>query len=182
MLTREEFIERVNGYWGQLYDDEKHELYQLATMVPEGGRIVEIGALYGLSTACLALGAPGARILSIDNWSYRPLASMLASPEENAHRLEVLGIHNVEFLTADSMTIETPNYPIDLLWIDAGHDYEHVHHDIFTSGPAAKVIACHDYGFSYEGVTQAIDEFVASHPEYEIDHQTVLMVVIKKKS
>jgi predicted O-methyltransferase YrrM len=181
MKTFEEIEKDACTIWGQVWGDERLELYQQAHKVPANGRIVEIGSLYGHSTAVLALAAPDAKILSIDNWSYHPEPTMIASPEENTKRLAALGISNVEFNTADSLQLGRPIYPIDLLWIDAGHEYLYICHDIFTYGPEAKAIICHDYNTEFPGVTQAVDEFIAAHQDYYIDHTTGSVVVIYRR-
>jgi hypothetical protein len=48
-------------------------LYNLARGVSAGGIIVEIGGLYGGTTAALGLANPSARIVVVDDFSWSPL-------------------------------------------------------------------------------------------------------------
>jgi len=52
---------------------------------------------------------------------------------------------------------------LDFVYIDAGHDYEHVKADLDAWGVKVKVggiIGGHDYGYPQSGVKQAVDEFI----------------------
>ena len=170
-------IESIPGYVG--LEDEK-ELYRQAKLVPPNGYIVELGSLFGRSATALALGNPKALIYSVDMYDQVKLGTMAGkidwSQEGNFNRLKHLGISNVKFFKGDTKTVVLPNRPIDLLWIDASHEYEDVKADIFRFGPRAKVIMCHDYRDvlqdidSHPGVTKAIDEFLLAYPEFHIEN------------
>jgi hypothetical protein len=181
-------IETIPGYIG--LEDEK-ELYRQAKLVPKNGYIVELGSLFGRSACALALGNPEAIIYSVDIYDQIKLGTMKGtidwSQEGNFNRLKIFKINNVKFLKGNSKTIVLPNRSIDLLWIDASHEYEDVKHDIFRFGPRAKVIMCHDYhdastdADSHPGVTKAVDEFLLAYPEFHIENHIWSTVTICKE-
>ena len=169
-----EIIESIPGYIGE---KDERELFARAQAVPEDGHILELGSLFGRSAATLALGAPTAKILSVDNYQNdASLDNILDfSPEGNTERLSNLGIHNVTFVKGNSHKLVYRDN-IDLLWIDCGHEYEDVKADLDRFGFLATTICLHDYrsedtGIDTQpGVTCATNEWISEHPEFHIDH------------
>jgi hypothetical protein len=181
-------IDTIPGYIGE---KDAAELWVRAKAVPANGFILELGSLFGRSAFVLGSSASFARIISVDNYSHilRPEElSIDYSPAGNAKRLKDLGVTNVVFLNCNSEEIvsQIPKF-IDLLWIDANHEYEFVRSDIFGFGPLSKVIMAHDYRGrdtgedTSPGVTKAIDEFLAKNPEWVIDHHEWSTITLIKK-
>ncbi len=52
------------------------------------------------------------------------------------------------------------NMPIDLVFIDAGHDYKNAYADIQAWRPLCRLISGHDYDEKFPGVMRAVDELV----------------------
>lgn len=179
--------------------EDAYELYSGALRVPKNGYILELGSFLGKSAAVLALGAPTAKIISIDiynelgmldviwTWMGVPRNSIDWSPEGNTKRLAVLGIHNVEFIKSDSGIASIPDGLIDLLWIDCNHTYEYTNRDLCQYGLRAATIMLHDYENGgkkvdkFPGVTQAVNEFLLAHPEYYIERHVASTVTLCKK-
>src|SRR3990167_5570095 len=114
--------------------------------------IVEIGTLRGNSA--LILGATGNDVVTIDNYD--------SSNSSKSGAIDLLaGLVNVRVFESESSATGKKYYgPIDLLFIDGGHDYEQVKADIEAwYDKVSGKIAFHDYG-SWPGVTQAVDEAI----------------------
>lgn len=180
-VNAQEIVTKMSVIRTWLYDEEKMRLATLAQEVPAGGTIVEVGALYGGSTALLALGQPEATVHSHDNFSWSP--EVPASAAFMLENLKELGIENVVIHEGDSrVTAKEWDRPIDLLWIDGGHSFEFVWNDLSTFGPHAKVIALHDYkNPSWPDIEQAVVRFLAEHENYFIDPLVVGQVVTLRR-
>jgi len=169
--------------WMELIEQDK--LFSLATEVPPGGTIVEVGCLYGGSTALLGHGCPTATIHVFDEFSWSPSPDMKAGRETLMTNLEKAGVPNEIILTeGDSrQTGKFWNAPIDLLWVDGGHSLEFIESDLTNFGPHAKVIACHDYDNpGWPTIRQAVKAFIAAHKEWHIDDIMGTVVVLRKEN
>ena len=190
-------IETIPGFIG--LEDER-ELYTQASKVSLNGFILELGSAFGRSAAALAFGNPAANILSIDMYwqDKKDLPEGFDfSPNGNGMRLAKLGITNVSFLQDNTLTMDLSKYfsfeplPIDLLWHDCSHTYEDVISDLNKFGQYANVIMIHDYTESqdspipgqiqFPGVTKAMDEFLANHPEFYIQHHKWSTLTIARR-
>ena len=187
MLTREQLLKQVSFIPSWISENEKWDMYQQACQVPVGGKITEIGCLFGSSTACLALGAPTAEIVSYDNFCWQPIPVYIASEESTLDRLSKIGIKNVKIINADSMALPAQTEPIDLLWIDANHQFEYVLNDLDKFGPVSKVILLHDYSGNIlnpagaqPGVSKAVEVFLLQYPTFKVDHVTDSLAVLCK--
>lgn len=183
-VTAETLLATISHIPSWMTDDEKLELFQLGQAVPAGGRIIEIGALYGGSTAILGLASRGeADLFVVDNFSWSPLADTPASQDQLRANLKTVGLTKITVAEMDSRTcIYNSDAPkIDLLWIDGGHSFEFIYHDLSTFGPYAQVIACHDYDNpAWPTIRQAVEQFISEHPEWRVDHVVGQVVVLCK--
>jgi predicted O-methyltransferase YrrM len=141
--------------------NERECLAKLAREVPIGGKVMEIGALLGGVTAVLALANPGAHITTIDNFSWRPDDQMQTSAEIVMANMKKVGVRNVVVITGDSKKLGGPQTaPIDLVWIDGGHEYDQAFSDLVLFGLRSKVIAIHDYDNPWLTIHKAVDDFI----------------------
>lgn len=163
---------------------ERMELARLAEDTPEGGCIVEIGALYGGMTIVMGQANQLARITSIDNFSWTPPGydARPACKAEMERNLAAFGVQ-AEIIEGDSREIgRTWNRPIDLLLIDGGHSYEFVFTDLVNFGPHAQVIACHDWDNPFwPTIRQAVEDWLQEQRDWEIDHTVETVVVLKRR-
>jgi hypothetical protein len=129
------------------------------------GDVVEIGTLLGFGTHYLAAGkAPAQRLISVDNYSWNPLA---LSPEQHV-RLTRAVLHaliargEVELRNEDKdlfFQSYAPVHPPALVFLDSDHSYEGTREDIRRSRQlGAKLICGHDYQEACPGVVRAVDE------------------------
>lgn len=69
-------------------------------------------------------------------------------------------------MTSREAAEEVFNTPVDLIYIDASHDYESVKEDIGLWAPfAGKIICGDDYDENWPGVKKAVDEFFYPHAQ-----------------
>lgn len=177
----------IYNIYGHVSPAEMELLYRLASEVPSGGNIVEIGSFQGRSTVCLGLGAKqaGAWVYSIDPHEDCQINETTHYGMEN-HAALLKNL--VDFQVAD--TVRVIGLPallahrawghitiwrydrdwvndlplVDLLWIDGSHEHKDVVDDLWSwrqsLSPTSK-IALHDASGHFPGVTQAMNEFIA---------------------
>lgn len=185
-MTLPDTVHNIHGF---LSVPEAELLYKLASEVPAGGRIVEIGSFQGKSTVCLGLGAKqaGAQVWAVDpHEDCQVNATTHYGMENHAALLKNL----VGFGVADTVrVVALPSCAvsgrlisdyIDLVWIDGDHDYESVSYDLRmwsnTITDTGK-IAVHDSSGHFPDVNRALDEFLAKgrwHIIEQVDATAVL--------
>lgn len=165
----------INNVHGFISLPEMELLYTLASRVPSGGTVVEIGSYQGRSTICLALGAKeaGALLYSIDPHDTYEVDGTQYSMADNQAYYENIAKYGVgdvvktinlsSFETATAWRVNSDM--IDLLWIDGNHSYESVKEDftlwswfISTTGK----IAMHDTAGHHVTVSRFVDEMLAN--------------------
>lgn len=176
---------------GYLSADEAELLYRLATEVPKGGVIVEIGSYRGKSTVCLGLGArwAGAFVWAIDpHEDYQVTNETHYGMENHAillkNLLEFEVAETVRVVALPSMLITHVTRvmtQIDLLWVDGSHDYTAVSDDLnewgyYTNGK----IALHDTNGHFLGVNKALQEFLAKNKDWKIGETVDSITVLER--
>jgi precorrin-6B methylase 2 len=159
-------------------------LEKLAAEVPSGGLIVDIGVLYGSTTAVMALSNPQAHILSMDNFCWTPEGAPKPTAAMFMANLSGLGIGNVELMEGDSKAfMKGWNRPIDLCFIDGDHTYAGVHSDLYGFAPFSKVIAVHDYNSPFwHDINKVIHQFLLEKPEWQMVEIAEMLAVLRKKA
>jgi predicted O-methyltransferase YrrM len=136
-----------------------HWLCQLAQQAPDGPGI-EIGVYCGASLIAWSLARAGrGRSIGVDNWSYRDIANLKATCEENMKWANVAA----QLIDADSE--QAARQVIELLafcFIDGDHTQPGIEKDIEVWIPkiaSSGVLVFHDYGRHKRGcyVTEAVD-------------------------
>lgn len=170
--------------------------------------VTEMGARTGDSTKAFLFANPG-KFISYDYQYENPephfesAVKSLISVFEGAQQQGI----NCQYIGADVLTIEIEE--TDLLFIDTWHCYDQLKRELeLHAGKVRKYIAFHDtftYGEDGEGyphldpnhpqkdnldgtggIRLAIDEFLQSNPEWEIEYETEknngLMIISKSES
>jgi predicted O-methyltransferase YrrM len=143
--------------------DTSHHLPTLSLLVTEFGlrNVVELGVRTGVSTLALleAAAAQGGSVLSVD---VEPCA-------EARERVDDAGLGErwrfVQMSDLDMPDEGIPD-PIDLLFVDTTHLYDHTLAELEKYGArlrAGSWVALHDYT-SCDGVTRAVRDWIRSHP------------------
>jgi hypothetical protein len=149
-------------------------LVRLVRQVSEGNRlwspirVLEVGSWAGLST--LALAQPGVQVHCVDHWQgnrgdrlgevvkrYPPdVPFQIFCSNMGSRLLKTIFPHRGSSLLFASIW----PMPMDLIFIDASHEYEDVANDINAWRPHVRpggILCGHDYGV-FAGVTRAADE------------------------
>ena len=150
---------------GTLTAEEEGRIAELVgRAASHDGPILEFGTLFGLSTRLIAMHAPsGRRVITIDNFSWNPLALPPALHELLARRVlrSEIAAGQVELAATGSAAFRAAyRGPAPaLVFLDADHAYEPVRDEIAWARSAGAAIICgHDYGSAEFGVTRAVDE------------------------
>lgn len=124
--------------------------------------VVEIGAWKGRSTRALASAK---RVISVDHWkgsddeSQFPLEEVSSAYSdwlENTKDLENVGALKMSSIEAAKTFADKS---VDMVFIDAAHDYQSVLADIEAWRPKAlKIIAGHDYSLGWPDVVKAVND------------------------
>ena len=128
------------------------------------GPIIEIGTLFGFTTALLASWvSDGRKVVTVDNFSWNPwglvpeahqaLTRRVLAPFLRSGRVEIAAQGSAEFFAAYA------GPPPSLVFIDGDHSYDAVWRDIAAAKQAgAAVIGGHDYASTIPGVVRAVEE------------------------
>ena len=171
-------------------------LAYLASIVPVGGTIVEIGSFCGKSACFMAAAVKHAGtkvpVHCVDLWytggktqqanhSYKKFKRIFDANVVTFQLENIVVPHMVES-TAFAKSWKTP---IDLLFIDAGHSYTACLADYQAWYKFIKPggwIAFHDYVPRFHGVMKVVDKHVIPSNLFENVHITHDMVVFKDKT
>lgn len=171
-----------NNATNGITDLELQHLSWLASQVPTGGVIVEIGSHRGKSTCALGCGLRhannlSAKIFAIDLWlkgqgktfDHYSSAETWQIFQDQVAALGLVDLVHTRMMSSKEAASKRKR-PIDLLWIDASHKYKDVLLD-FTLWekfvPVGGRIAFHDYGTRFPGVDKVIDEHVISSGNWD---------------
>jgi predicted O-methyltransferase YrrM len=157
--------------------------------------IVEVGSYCGKSTVVFGLGLRqlglvGARVYSIDphdgvistvNGSTTRTAPTL---DKFTNNMKLAGLTAVVEPVVARSTETAWDRPIDFLFVDGLHDYEHVAEDFSHFAPCLKVgglAAFHDCAPYFPGVLKFVQELLRSG-KYSKDASAKSLMVLKKRS
>jgi hypothetical protein len=149
---------RADRIRGWLTRDQGRQLWDAATGVPTGGRILEIGSHEGRSTIVLAAAAEQrqARVVAVDPHLAGGMFGGAATREKFRTNVSDAGLADTVELIEEKSTDLRPRWdePIDVLFIDGKHDYWTVRDDLRWADhlPAGAPVLIHD-AFSSIGVT-----------------------------
>lgn len=121
--------------------DEAAHLYRVASELPAGATIVEVGRFKGGSTLLIAAAMPaGAELHSYDLHVELPPGFTAEAIDAGIRAaLERYGLgENVTLHVADSRSVELPAAGVDLLFLDGDHSYEGVRADFEHWLPALR--------------------------------------------
>lgn len=167
---------------GTTSDHECRLLFYLACQAPGDGRLVEIGAFKGKSTAWLAQAARhgGKRLVSIDPHLQGTRDAFVQTVEQFLIE-PVADIHQALSHDVGADWRE----PIAFLWVDGGHDYEIVRQDIddFTPHLQPGAFAAFDdvNEATFPGVVRALAETLHRDPTFTYRGRLGTIAIFQKK-
>lgn len=155
---------------GWFTDLDIAEYRKLAEEVPDGGTICELGVWKGRSLCSIAdiIKRKKLRVIAVDTFAgsdNEPVGKELAKTVDigaeflgNMHRFGLMPV--VHRMTGNEASQLIQDGLLDLLFIDANHNYEEVRGDLERWEPKVRgVIGGHDYnGVDWPGVRRAVDE------------------------
>lgn len=167
------FYENIQGWFGFI------DFYQkMAKQLPNNSHIVEVGAWKGQSTAFMAVEIinSGKKIQFdvIDTWlgseeGIHQTDTMIISNSLYQHFLDnmkpVEGYYTPRRMTSLEAASTYNDNSLDLVFLDAEHDYNNVREDILAWLPKVKfggVLAGDDYASNWPGVVRAVNELLPS--------------------
>lgn len=173
----EDIWPKIDAVEGFLLPGQEEWLFRTTKSLPDGARIVEIGAYKGRSTLSLAYGCVGSRrhVFSIDkfqgvypdlNGNDRLQAEFLKGFfDEWSGNLEANGLSQYATpLSGDSQEIvRIWKAPVHLLFIDGSHQYDDVMADFRGFYPyvvPGGIVALHDVTQKWEGPLRAWQECI----------------------
>ena len=165
-------LAHIDGVEGWLSVDQAERLWNAATPLGPGARLVEIGSFRGRSAVVLATAAgPGTSLVAIDPHAGNDRGDLRGegeTQEEEAEidhkafnaNLDAAGVRDrvthIRKFSHDA--IDDVEAPVDLLYVDGAHQYRPAVDDIRAFGAKVKpggTMLVHD-SFSSVGVTLAI--------------------------
>ncbi len=152
---------RAEPVAGWLTRDQGRALWDAASSVPAGGRILEIGSHQGRSTIVLAAAARevGAEVVAVDPFIAGGMFGGAATRELFAANIDAAGVADAVRLITEKSTVLRPQWhePLAMVFIDGKHDYWTVRDDLRWTRhlPGGAPVLIHD-AFSSIGVTCAL--------------------------
>jgi predicted O-methyltransferase YrrM len=152
------------SYWSLIEVEQALLRRAIEQSAAANGPIIEIGPLFGFTTAMMASWMGGSRkLITVDNYSWNPwgitpevhraLSSRVLAPFVQPRRVEIVDQDSETFFS----TYEGP--PPALVFIDGDHSYPSVHKEIaWAKKLQVPIIGGHDYHPRAPGVIQAVDE------------------------
>ena len=147
------------------------DLEYLASAASKSPRIAEVGSWRGRSTYVLAKSTPG-MVYAIDTWagSAEHKEELAAKPKDwlfldfknNMSGVDNITVSRTSSLVAASQCFEA-GLKLDMIFIDASHDYAGVRADIVAWLPNLReggIMCGHDYDPGWPGVKQAVHELI----------------------
>ena len=202
ILSDKSYKNLFNDVEGYLYVEEGCALLALAAKGPGYGAVVEIGSYRGRSTCFLAYGVKMSNrgvVYAVDHFKGSPEhkvgalnedeillkeKSLLPQFEKNIRKYN---LHDhVSVIVSESKVASTlwDGRPIRLLFIDGDHSYDSTKSDfdawskyIETGG----VVAFHDVGESWPGVTRFTEELMNNDANFKIKLAVGSLRVFQKK-
>jgi predicted O-methyltransferase YrrM len=161
-----------NLNFGENWFDYAHVYDYFISQLPKNAKVVEVGCWKGKSVAYLAVEAINSgkeiTIDAVDTWEGSPEHQQDAYVRNKTlYELFCENIKPISHIVTpikkrslDAVNLYA-NESLDLVFIDAAHDYNSVLQDIKAWLPKVKqggIIAGHDYNDTWPGVKQAVQE------------------------
>lgn len=154
-----------NGWFS---DEDIKEYRRLASQVPMGGTIAELGVWMGRSLCSIAdiIKERKLNVIAVDTFkgtkgedAHKDIQNLRDTFEKNMKDFDLTRMVMVYEMTTNKAVNHVEDKSIDLCFIDARHDYEGVNEDINNWLPTVRgVIAGHDFSDNWKGVKKAVNE------------------------
>jgi len=182
---------------GWANENQLKEIERLAKTIPKYGKIVELGAFLGRSSYAWAKSChPTVKVYCIDHWSGWKLKESdfnqsVVPPvgwtpnltcSEELFKKYTKKCENIIPIKAYSPYLVWKEGPIDLVYIDDGHEYENTKANIefwYEKVKKGGIVCGDDYSTYWPSVIKAVDE-IAQELSVEIEHNVIFFWQFKK--
>lgn len=164
-MNTEEVLEKIKDIPSNVKDADTEMHVKYLQDLPGKPLILDFGTGWGKLVCSIALACPQAEIYTFDPGT--PYQDY--EPQVRKYLADHVG-ERVHFEINDSYEHQWAK-KVDVLSIDSSHTYEDTKHEVAKYFPLVKspgLIFLHDYNVASVGVKQAVDEYLATHPGYEI--------------
>jgi len=159
-------LNKIEGWFTR---NEASAMQSLVRQLSSGAKVVELGSFQGRSSVVIAsVLPPGGMLYCVDHFKgslehqgnefkLDDLLSKFTSNIKNHHVDDKIALLVMDTLQAAN---EFEMESVDLLFVDASHDYESIRADILYWYSKLKVgglLVCHDYSTYWPGVREAIE-------------------------
>ncbi len=159
------------------FSEEEGLFYRSLCKKIKGGRIVEIGVWQGLSSSYISkiCEINGNEVYLVDHWAgstdkyheaYLHDIKFLSKKHIMDQVREICPSANLVEAQSSEAVKSFPDQSVDLVFIDASHNYEAVYSDVLMWAKKVKLGGCicgHDYDSEHEGVVKAVDSFCCQY-------------------
>ncbi|GGD19132.1 class I SAM-dependent methyltransferase [Nocardioides daphniae] len=176
----------VSDVPGWLKEGQARILWDEATQLGEGAKVLEIGSHQGRSTVILgeALRPKGGTVLAVDPFVEGKLFGGLSTKEKFERNIAANDLGDVVELVQDYSTALRPTWTtaFDMLYIDGKHDYWTLSDDLRWSVhlPEGGAIVIHDC-FSSIGVTLGILRHVLFSSEIAYERRSNSQALFRRR-
>ena len=184
MAKIEEILEKIKDIPSNVLDQDSEIHVKYLSDLPDIPLILDFGTGWGKLVISIALACPQADIYTFDpGIPYTPGGVDVYIYADKVR--QILNLHlgkDLHFEINDSYKHQW-DQPLDVLSIDASHTYEDTKHEVEKYYPFVKsggLILMHDYVVDHVDVKKAVDEYLATHSEYQILESAGFTTVIKK--
>lgn len=155
--TMEKYEYKESAIDGWMRANELNFLYERAKTMES---VCEIGCWKGRSTHALASACKNVTAIDHFQGSKDDMTwEMAAKQDVEAEFRKNLKDFDVTLIKKPSLEAVKEVGDFDMIFIDAGHDYESIKSDLEVWTPKAKKLICgHDYDLGFEGVMKAVNE------------------------
>jgi hypothetical protein len=157
--------------------DTEAELSWLAEQASKATKVLEAGSFKGASTKIMSLANPDVQIVCLDDWADSGVLEIFQ--EALKEEIETGRVTMIRGNTTDGFDRIPEGFSPDFIFIDAGHLYENVAHDLRRvsemmerypdKDPEEVVVSGHDFRRDNpeDGVTKAVMEWAS--PNFPAD-------------
>lgn len=186
MITFEDVWKYTDTIYGSFTKAEAQAMYDTLLTIPPSSVVVEIGSYCGRSSSLIGMMAmqeeKGFEFYCVDNfitpWEGKDVHAIFETNMRGIkHELMKMNSKRASHLFDDG--------EIDFLFVDGDHLYEGVMADIKRWLPKVKVggaVLFHDYNSSWEGVQNAVDQFVYKDGDNLTLHSNKPMHLVEGKT
>lgn len=172
----------LSDAFGYITNKEVDCLQTVASWLPKRPKIVNVGAGVGTSGLAFAEARPDATVFTVDIRKGSPIGGL--QNERNAFKDTDLRLPKQILGDSHEAGVNWKRGKADMIFIDAGHDFDEIMGDIVYWRPHIKIggyMAFHDYGSPHWGaVNEVVNSMMRGYPEVLRADTTVVFEIVSQ--